>query len=135
MKPLSSSKITSILSLLDSGLSLRQIASSMHVSIGSVSNIIKRHRHDAPKSVGGCKRKLTDADLQHATHLIISGKVETAVEACKVLEDITGKTLNPQTVRRGLKQVGMKSVVKTNRPFLLKRHRKERMDSAIAHKD
>ena len=52
-----------------------------------------------------------------------------------MLEDITGKTLNPQTVRRGLKQVGMKSVVKTNRPFLSKRHRKERMDFAIAHKD
>ena len=61
---------------------------------------------------------LTDADLQHATHLITSGKVETAVEACKVLEDNTGKTLNPQTVRKGLKQVVMKSVVKTNRPFL-----------------
>ena len=107
----------------------------MHVSIGSVSNIIKKHRPDAPKSVGGYKRKLTDADLQYATCLITSGKVETAVEACKVLENITGKTLNPQTVRRGLKQVGMKSVVKTNRPFLSKRHRKERMDFAIGHKD
>ena len=107
----------------------------MHFSIGSVSNINKKHRPDAPKSVGGCKRKLTDANLQHATCLITSGKIETAVEACKVLEDITGKTLNPQTVRRGLKEVGMKSVVKTNRPFLSKRHRKERMDFAIAHKD
>ena len=28
----------------------------------------------------------------------------------------------------------MKSIVKTNRPFLSKRHRKERMDFAIAHK-
>ena len=52
-----------------------------------------------------------------------------------MLEDITDKILNPQTVRRGLKQVGMKSVVKTNKPFLSKRHRKERMDFAIAHKD
>ena len=43
--------------------------------------------------------------------------------------------LNPQTVRRGLKEVGMKSVVKTNRPFLSKKHRKERMEFAIAHKD
>ena len=134
MNPLSSSKITSILSLLDSGLSVRQIASSMHVSIGSVSNIIKKHRPDAPKSVGGCKRKSTDADLQHATCLITSGKVETAVEACKVLEDITGKTLNPQTVRRS-KEVGMQSVGRTNRPFLSNRHRKERMEFAIAHKD
>ena len=29
----------------------------------------------------------------------------------------------------------MKSVVKTNRSFLSKRHSKERMDFAIAHKD
>jgi hypothetical protein len=40
-----------------------------------------------------------------------------------------------ETVRRGLKKAGMKAVVKKKRPLLSKRHRQERLDFAIQHKD
>ena len=36
---------------------------------------------------------------------------------------------------RHLRRIGMKAVVKKKRPFLLQKHRKERMDFAIRHKD
>src|SRR6266487_641611 len=41
--------------------------------------------------------------------------------------------LSAQTVCNGLKDTGLKAVVKKKRPFLSKKHRKERMDFALAH--
>jgi hypothetical protein len=61
--------------------------------------------------------------------------VENAVEVTKVLRDVTNQSLSTQTVRNGLKEVGMKAVVKRKRPLLTKRHRRERLDFAISHKD
>jgi hypothetical protein len=34
-----------------------------------------------------------------------------------------------------MKEVGMKAVVKKKRPLLTKKHRRERLDFALSHKD
>ena len=51
------------------------------------------------------------------------------------LRDITNTPVSPQTVRRHLKQAGLKAVVKKKKPLLTARHRKNRLDYAIAHQD
>ena len=48
---------------------------------------------------------------------------------------MNGKSISARTVHRALKKVGMKAVVKRKRPLLTKRHRRERLDFAMAHKD
>ena len=48
---------------------------------------------------------------------------------------MNGESISARTVHRALKKVGMKAVVKRKRPLLTKRHRRERLDFAIAHKD
>jgi hypothetical protein len=65
--------------------------------------------------------------------LISSGKVDTAVDVAKSLRNITNQHLHAQTVRRGLSLAGMKAVVKRKKPFLSKKHKKARMDFALAH--
>jgi len=40
-----------------------------------------------------------------------------------------------RTVCRALKKAGMKAEVKRKRPMLTKRHRRERMDFSLAHKN
>src|SRR5215469_9793508 len=135
MRPLSSSKVSSILSLLDSGHSVRDIASKVEVSIGTIRNIIKKHRPDAPKSFGGRKRKLSATDLRHATYLITSGKMDTAVQVTKALKEIKSMDISAETIRWRLRGIGMQPLVKKKRPSLSKRHRRERLDFAIGHKD
>ena len=49
------------------------------------------------------------------------------------LRDITDPPVLPQTVRRHLRQAGLKAEVKRKRPLLTARHRKGRLDHAIAH--
>ena len=55
------------------------------------------------------------------------------MDVAKALRTVTNQPLHPQTVRRNLSAAGMKAVVKKKKPFLSKRHRKARMDFALAH--
>jgi hypothetical protein len=50
---------------------------------------------------------------------------------------MTGESILVRTVHRALKKAGMRlgAVVKRKRPLLTKRHRRLRMDFALAHKD
>ena len=135
MKSISCATTLNILSLLDTGHSVRDISSRIGVSIGTVSSVRNNHRPDMSKTLGGHPKKLTESDIRLGLCAISSGKADTAVQVHKILRDKTNEDLSVQTVRRGLKQAGMKSTVKTTRPFLSKHHRRERLDFAIAHKD
>ena len=55
------------------------------------------------------------------------------MDVTKTLQDTFSQPVSTQTVRRGLKKTGLKAVVKCKRPFLSKRHMKERMDFALSH--
>ena len=66
---------------------------------------------------------------------ISSGKAENAVQIARTLSSITNQPISAQTIRRCLKTVGLKAVTKKKMPLLSSRHRKERMDFAVAHKD
>jgi hypothetical protein len=51
----------------------------------------------------------------------------------KSLRAITNQPLSAQTVRRSLKKAGLKAVVKQKKPLLKAKHKKERLDFALAH--
>ena len=55
------------------------------------------------------------------------------MDVTKVLRSVTNQSLSAQTVRNSLKVAGMKAVVKKKKPFLSQKHRKARMDFALAH--
>jgi hypothetical protein len=86
-------------------------------------------------SAGGRPAKLSDRNVQHAIRLIHTGKAETAVEVTKSLQDIINVPLSAETTRRHLKKAGMKAVVKTQKPYLKAKHRKDRLEYAMRHKD
>ena len=77
----------------------------------------------------------SENNIHYATQLIGTGKADNAGQVAKALQEATNKTFSVQTLRNHLKDTGMKAVVKKKRPLLLKRHRKARMDFALAHKD
>ena len=52
-----------------------------------------------------------------------------------MLRNITNQDLSSENVHQQLKKVGWKAVVKKKRPFLSKRHQRERVDFAVSHKE
>ena len=133
MKLLSSAIISNILSLLDACYSTRHIARQVGVSVGSVSNICSQHRPDLPKSKRGRPSKISDTTLRHAIRLISTGKVDTAVQASKALQNTSSGSFSDDTMRRALKSVSMKSTVKRKCPLLSARHRRAHLDFNLAH--
>src|SRR5271156_374847 len=133
MRTLAPAIQTHILSLLDAGHSASHIVAVTGYGISSVSRLCSKHRSHLAKSLGGRPSKLSPTNIRHAQRLISSGKADTAVDVAKVLSNVTNQPLSAQTVRRGLKEAGLKPVVKKKKPFLSKRHRKARMDFALAH--
>jgi Transposase len=133
IKPLSSTKVEFIIQILKSGHSSHQISSALHVSTGIISKIYLKYCPDIPKSSGGHHLKLSPSNIYYATYLIERGKVDNAVQASTVLKNIINQPLSSQTIRGSLKKAGLKAVVKNKKPFLLKRHKKVRIDFATTH--
>ncbi len=135
MRSLSAAHNKHILSLLDSGHSAHQISSSTGIHTSTISRLRSKHCSSLQKSLGGHPSKLSPANTCYAIHLITSRKAENAVQVTQALRNITNQPLSAKTVCRHLSQAGMKAVVKRKRPLLTKRHRRERLDFAIAHQD
>lgn len=135
MRSLSPAQTKHILFLLDSGQSGEKISASTGVGTATISRLRSKHRSSLQKSLGGRPAKVSTATTRHAIHLIRTGKAENAAQLTKPLSDIINQPLSTQTVRRHLKKAGLKAVVKRKRPFLSKRHRRARLDWAIAHQD
>ena len=57
------------------------------------------------------------------------------MEVTRALQVVINQPLSSETTRRHLKKAGMKAVVKKKEPLLTARHKRERMDFGLAHKD
>jgi transposase len=135
MQPLSDDKVNDIISQLQNGHSVRQIAQHMHVGAATVSRIRSKYLSGMSYTVNGRPKKLSQRDVNHGIRLIMSGKADTATQVAKALQDITNQDLSAETVRRELKTAGMKASVKAKKPLLTKRHRRARLEWANLHKD
>ena len=133
MHHLSSTQIENLLSLIDSGKSAHEIHSITAIGLTTITCYWSEHCPNVPKPSGGHPKKLTDANLHHATHLIHSGKAENAVQITQSLCTITNQSLSPQTTHNYLKQSGWKAVVKRKCPLLTKHHQNNWLDFATTH--
>ena len=112
MHRLTSVRIEEILSLIDSDKSAHEICSITGIGLTTVTRYWSEHCPQVPKPSGGHPKKLTDANLRHATRLICSGEADNAVQVTQSLRAITNQSLSPQTTCNYLKQSGWKAVVK-----------------------
>src|SRR5437879_31024 len=134
MKKISKNTENSIISLLDKGLSSRQIALQLSVSHSTVMRERQKSRPNAQKRKGGRPAKLTTTDKRNIVRNIMSGKSDTAVQIAQSLKDSTKIEISSDTVCRALKEAGMKAVTKKKKPRLESRHIRQRLDFALYHK-
>jgi hypothetical protein len=96
MHRLTSVCIEEILSLIDSDKSAHEICSITGIGLTTVTHYWSEHRPQVPKPSGGRSKKLTDANLHHATCLIRSGEADNAVQVTQSLRTITNQSLSPR---------------------------------------
>ena len=93
------------------------------------------HCPEVIRGSGGHPSKLTHSSIHHAIHLLISYKAENAIQVTRELRDITNTSLSQQNSQGCFKRAGLKAVVKKKKLHLSARHRGNRLDFAISHKD
>lgn len=133
MKRISEDVRRNILSLLDAGVSGRQIAQRLGVSTGTVHNVRASSKVSAQKNQGGRPFKLTATDKRQLVRMVTSGQVDTAVQATRELRDAIPVDFGVDTVRRALREAGLKAMVKQKKPRLLPRHIRQRLAFAIKY--
>jgi hypothetical protein len=74
-------------------------------------------------------------DKRMVARMITSGKADNATQVRQQLADITGVDVSTETVRRALKEVGLRAIAKVKKPRILPRHKRQRLDFAIRYKD
>ncbi|KAG8713618.1 hypothetical protein FRC09_018519 [Ceratobasidium sp. 395] len=125
-KAIPQSKVRSVLAGLDAGHTSTRIRADCDVSHGTISKLRAQHRPNLAKSVGGRPRKLSATAIRYATRLVTRRNAAlSAVKATRVLVEIDGgKSVHPDTVRRALREAGVKRVKKVGAQVLGPRDRR-----------
>jgi transposase len=130
MKDISNSVRESIIVHLRNGLSVRQTASKVGVGKTTVSKVRQTIDLDPFASSFGRPRILSIRTKRKMVRLLQSGEADTAEGLRKKLKTEEDITVSSDTIRRALKEQGLKAFVKPKKPKLLNRHKKQRLDFA-----
>src|SRR5271169_6261825 len=128
MKKISDAKCSTIISLLEDGLSSRQIASRLKISHSTVDKIHTVHHPTIQKTKGGRKPRLTANDRRHIARIFRSGEVENAPQIAMKLREETDKDFSHDTITHVLKEVRLEPGDKQEKPRLLAKYKEERSD-------
>ena len=117
-KPLSREVEENILSMLHSGCSHREIARSLHVSIGAVHNLCQLHLPNANRFCGGRPRIMSRAEERTCVLEMVRGRVDTCADAARQVNQALGIQVSCQTIMRTLVRAGLHSQKKVKKPHL-----------------
>ena len=117
------------------GVSVRETAHRLKISLGSVSNIRSANKENMSINKGGRPRKTTAETIEHLKLDMKRGILRTSVEATAEANRLLPQPVSAVTVRRRLKEAGLiaKKVVK--RPALKKEHIKGRLQFVKKYKE
>ena len=118
MKAISAAQIIQILTLLDSGLSLRKIAAQTGLHYSTISRVCSRLWSTLLKSTREHPKLLSSTTLCYSKYFIISGKADTVVNVAKFLSQMMSRKVSTHTVCRELRKIELKAHIKSKRPFL-----------------
>ena len=130
MKKIENRKKEKIISLLNSGKAATVFSKELKVYSRTVRRIRNMEMPDTPKGKGGRPTKLTKPTKRFIIRLVLTGKADTATQVANQLKTESNLDVSPDTVRRALKQSGLRAVTKKKKLLLLPRHKKARFEFA-----
>lgn len=122
-----------IIALTEAGYSVRHIAQSLTVSKSAVHRTITRYRESGEynrRPGSGRKRATTRADDRFVKMTVLRNRFVTAVDVRDRLQNVRGVDVCAETVRRRLKQVGLRAKRPVKSPQLTREHRVKRLHFA-----
>ena len=134
MKKISDTIHSTILSLVEEGLTSRQIASRVKVSHTTVDRIQAVNSKTIQKHTGGKKAALSTMDKKHIMRMYRSGEAETAQQLGNKLREVTGKDVSHDTIARALQGAGLKGGRKQKKSLLSQRHKQQQRDLVYTYK-
>lgn len=135
MRKIAGKKRRQVLECLEQGKSSRQIAQECNISKSKVNKIKNSAGILTQRPKSGPKPKLSPREQRLLVQSISCGESKSNVQATKMINSTRSRPDSAETVRRSLKEANLKAKKKVNKPQLTPRHRKARLDWAIAHKD
>ena len=106
-KPLSREVEENILSMLHRGCSHKEIARSLHVSVGAVYNLRQLHLSNANCSYRGRPRIMSRAEERTCVLEMVKGRVGTCADVARQVNQALGIQVSHQTVIRTLIRAGL----------------------------
>jgi hypothetical protein len=135
MRPTSTAKHSSVVSLLTQGYPHHQIHAKTSVSLGTISKINKELNSNKKNNHGGHSSKHSAHDKQSIIHQITSGKLDKAVQATQFINKTLTNPVYSQTVRNALKEAGLWSATKKKVLMLKQTHQQRWLKFAYYHKN
>ena len=135
MRKLSQHKISSITTLLAEGKTEAEVANLLGCHRTTVVRYRMKASNGVVTPVRGRPRKLTARDKRALARMIVRGESKTAVDATKIINSEREDKVSFATVRRALKEQGLKAVKKAKKPRLSSAHRKARLRWAREHEN
>ena len=114
---------------------MHQIQSKTGLGRSTVGRIKQEVDLDKENSKGSRPSKLSSCDKQSIIRQITTGKLDNAVQATKFINSIIPDLVSAQTVRRTLKEVGLRSATKKKVPMLKASYRQHRLKFARDHEN
>ena len=130
MKKISKDSKSSILSMIDQGISTQKIRKCLGISRFTVYRVRREYRCDIKKPKGGRPKKLTETDKRHLVRMATTQDNATASSLTRSFNSASSIKVSAQSVRNALKEAGLKSAVKSKHPKLSQKNIQARLDFA-----
>ena len=134
-KRISPAKAADATQLLMKGRSVRQVAKSVGISVGSAVNIRNKHKENVPPRKKGPCNKITRRTKEVLARQFKEGELKTLRDGQRFLQTTVGVQVGVETIRRNLKQEGIRAYVQQKRTNLKPEHVQERYQFAKDHID
>jgi transposase len=135
MRPISNTTKQNIEALPHEGLSVRDIAEKLRISTFPVNKVRQTCLACLPRAKAGRPKRLSEQDKRACVRSITRGNAETATGVAKQIEKDMGIRVSRYTVATAMKQSGMHSAEKQEKPRLSAKNVKARLEFALAHRD
>lgn len=138
MSDLAPTAIARAVAMIENGRSYNDVANMFGKSKSTIHRSVMRWRQTGEyvrRRGQGRKRSTTAIDDRFITLQTLRNRRRTAVQTRNELEEVRGTTISERTVRRRLKEVGLKAYRSKKAPQLQRRHRVARLAFAREHQN
>ena len=123
-----------IVSMLRRGCSHREIANTLHVSVGSVHNFCEVHVSNVDCSRGSRPRKLNRTEEQRCVLEMVRGRMDTCENVARSTQQVLGMRVSSHTIKHELHGASLCSQTNVKNPHLSSKNVKARLEFARVHK-